>query len=246
MNITIHKKEFEELGSSIISGVFNESEINLMIDLIEKVKPAPETLIENENLFAIRQLLIQVPGLSNLIFTPFFSQIFLQLADADYFLSKAIYFDKAGQSNWFVAYHQDLSISVKKKASVSGYRHWTLKKGQYGVEPPLEILENTITIRIHLDDTGAENGALRIIPKSHKKGIHRFSSAETNLQEEQICEVERGSIHIMSPLLMHASSRSSSKQTRRVIHLEFNSANLAKPLEWLEYLRIESISPQTI
>ncbi|QNR23684.1 phytanoyl-CoA dioxygenase family protein [Croceimicrobium hydrocarbonivorans] len=246
MNIINHKKEFEELGSSIIPGVFNASEINAMIDLLEQAKPEPGTLIENENLFAIRQLLIQVPGLSDLIFTPYFSQIFLQLASADYFLSKAIYFDKAGQSNWFVAYHQDLSISVKEKASVTGYRHWTLKKGQYGVEPPLEILENTITIRIHLDNTGAENGALRIIPKSHKKGIHRFRSAEANLKGEQVCEVQKGGIHIMSPLLMHASSRSSSKQARRVIHLEFNSANLAKPLEWLEYLRIDSISPLSI
>ncbi|WP_421753072.1 phytanoyl-CoA dioxygenase family protein [Croceimicrobium sp.] len=246
MNIIKHKKEFKELGSSIIPGVFNETEINSILDQLEQAKPAQETLIENENLFAIRQLLIQVPDLADLIFTSRFFQVLLELAGTDYSLSKAIYFDKAGHSNWFVAYHQDLSISVKEKASVTGYRHWTLKKGQYGVEPPLEILENTITVRIHLDNTGAENGALRIIPKSHKKGIHRFNPAEANLEEEQICEVESGGIHIMSPLLMHASNRSSANLPRRVIHLEFNSVAMDKPLEWLEYLRIDSKSPSAV
>ncbi len=62
-----------------------------------------------------------------------------------------------------VAWHQDLTISVNKKLDLPGYGPWTIKQDQYAVQPPLEILENIFTIRIHLDDTDEKNGALRVI-----------------------------------------------------------------------------------
>jgi hypothetical protein len=39
----------------------------------------------------------------------------------------------------------------------------------------------------------------------------------------------------MKPLLLHASNRTANNKRRRVIHLEFNSHQLTKPLEWSEY-----------
>ena len=47
--------------------------------------------------------------------------------------------------------------------NVEGYGPWTVKQNQYAVQPPLDILENNFTIRIHLDDTDENNGALRVI-----------------------------------------------------------------------------------
>lgn len=155
-----------------------------------------------------------------------------------YFLTKAIYFDKPSTSNWFVPYHQDLSISVNQKTDSPGYVNWTYKRGQYGVQPPLSILENTTTIRIHLDTTNLHNGALRVIPNSHKKGIIRTDEKSWNLEEAFICDVKKGGVMLMKPLTLHASSRTTNNKQRRVIHLEFCNQKLASPLEWLEYQKV--------
>ncbi len=152
----------------------------------------------------------------------------------DYFLVKSIYFDKPPASNWFVSYHQDLSIAVNKKEPVSGFTNWTIKKHQFGVQPPLNILENLFTIRIHLDKTDENNGALKVIPKSHTKGIYRPETIDWNIEKEVICDVPKGGLMAMKPLLLHSSSRTTNHQRRRVIHLEFYNKELANNLNWAE------------
>jgi len=46
---------------------------------------------------------------------------------------------------------------------------------------------------------------------------------------------------VMKPLLLHASNKTNNNQRRRVIHLEFNSSHLAKPLKWYEYEKVEGL-----
>ncbi len=129
-------------------------------------------------MFAIRQLIKNVPELSTLLFHKKLTELLADLSKSEYFLTKAIYFDKPSESNWFVGYHQDLSISVDKKVALENYSNWTFKKGQFGVQPPLAILQDTITVRIHLDKTDKNNGALKVIPKSHLNGIIRSDSKD--------------------------------------------------------------------
>ena len=119
------------------------------------------------------------------------------------------------------------------------YVNWTFKKGQNGVQPPIKILQDTITIRIHLDKTDKNNGALKVIPKSHSKGIIRADSKDWNIDNEFICEVEKGGAMLMKPLTLHASNRTTNGKKRRVIHLEFNKHNLTEPLAWLEHYGIK-------
>ncbi|HYO22680.1 MAG TPA: phytanoyl-CoA dioxygenase family protein, partial [Flavisolibacter sp.] len=96
------------------------------------------------------------------------------------------------------------------------------------------------TIRIHLDDTDDNNVALRVVPKSHLKGIYRPETIDWNNETEEICNVRKGGIMIMRPLLLHASSRTTNNQKRRVIHIEFSSSNLPAPLVWSEKLELFS------
>jgi ectoine hydroxylase-related dioxygenase (phytanoyl-CoA dioxygenase family) len=49
----------------------------------------------------------------------------------------------------------------------------------------LDILENIYTIRIHLDDTDENNGALKVVPKSHAKGIYRPETIDWTVETEQ-------------------------------------------------------------
>ena len=71
------------------------------------------------------------------------------------------------------------------------------------MQPPLDILENIFTIRIHLDNTDENNGALKVVPKSHAKGIYRPETIDWEVETENICNVENGGVMIMKPLLLH-------------------------------------------
>jgi ectoine hydroxylase-related dioxygenase (phytanoyl-CoA dioxygenase family) len=233
-----YQSELLRNGFSIIPEVFSETEISKIVHCIESANSNSDVFLQTKDLFAIRQLLKHIPELQPLIFTANFKNILLGLNGEDCFLTKAIYFDKPEKSNWFVAYHQDLSISVSNKKETTGYQNWTKKRGQIGVQAPKEILESIFTIRIHLDDTNEQNGALKVIPKSHSNGILRLDSLNLESKQETFCSVEKGGIMLMKPLLFHASNRSTGNRQRRVIHLEFSNRELAEELDWAERLDI--------
>ena len=43
---------------------------------------------------------------------------------------------------------------------------------------------------------------------------------------ERICEVNKGGILIMKPLILHSSKRTENQKNRRVIHIEFTDKEL--------------------
>ncbi len=137
-------------------------------------------------------------------------------------------------SNWFVAYHQDLTISVNKKIEIENFHNWTTKQNQFAVQPPKSVLESNFTIRIHLDKTTKENGALKVVNKSQKKGICRIENIDIKAETESYCEVESGGIMILKPLLFHASNKTTNNERRRVIHIEFSNKELPNVLKWNE------------
>ena len=112
----------------------------------------------------------------------------------------------------FVGYHQDISIGVEKKIIANGYAHWTRKKDLLGVIPPVTILESIVTFRIHLDNVNDNNGALKIIEKSHQKGIIRIDENfdPSPFGREVICNARQGQVMLMKPLLLHVIDQSKS------------------------------------
>ena len=231
------KNEINSKGFAIINDIYSENEIEKIIAEIEKVtenKTENSTFRKSEDLFAIRQFHKEIPKTLNLIFNENLNQIIKQNFGENYFITKSIYFDKPEKSNWFVSYHQDLTISVDKKVEIENFKNWTTKQNQFAVQPPKEILEQNFTIRIHIDKTTKENGALKVLNKSHRKGIVRTENIEIENEIETICEVEKGGIMIMKPLLFHASNKTTNNKRRRVIHIEFSNQNLPNELEWSE------------
>ncbi|MDT0557180.1 phytanoyl-CoA dioxygenase family protein [Ichthyenterobacterium sp. W332] len=244
MSYEKNKIELEKNGYSVLADLYSDIEISQIIACIENAEQSGNSFMKTKDLFAIRQLIKNVPELTDLLFNKKLTELISDLSESEYFLTKAIYFDKPSESNWFVAYHQDLSISVDQKTELENYTNWTFKKGQYGVQPPIEILQDTITVRIHLDKTDKSNGALKVIPKSHMKGIVRADSKDWNIEDEYVCEVEKGGVMLMKPLTLHASNRTTNGKKRRVIHLEFNKHNLTEPLAWLEHYGIKASTQQ--
>lgn len=238
-------KELETEGFTIIEKVYDENEIEKLIDIIENVtknETEKSTFRKSNDLFAIRQFHKEIPESLKYIFNENLIKIIKSNFGEDFFITKSIYFDKPEKSNWFVSYHQDLTISVDKKIDTENFENWTNKQNQFAVQPPVEVLENIFTIRIHLDKTTKDNGALKVLNKSHKKGIYRTENINIDSEIETICEVDKGGIMIMKPLLFHASSKTINNERRRVIHIEFSNIKLPNQLEWSEKMKFESDS----
>ncbi|MBI1782365.1 MAG: phytanoyl-CoA dioxygenase family protein [Sphingobacteriales bacterium] len=190
--MTDKSREIEENGYTIIDDILNNSEIKEIISLIEKADKENDTFRKTNELFAIRQFLKGIPGIKSLLFNNNTKSVIQETFGSEYFIVKSIYFDKPGLSNWFVSYHQDLTISVDRKNNIPGFGPWTVKQNQFAVQPPQEILESNFTIRFHLDDTNENNGALRVIPGSHKRGVIRSETINLKTQMENICCIKAG------------------------------------------------------
>lgn len=233
-NLQFSKTEVLEKGFTVINDIFSDQEIENIAALIQNIDSSNDTFRRSQDLFAIRQFLKEIPEVTNFIFNDRIKTIIKEIFGEKYFSVKSIYFDKPEKSNWYVAYHQDLTISVDRKIDVPNFGPWTTKQNQFAVQPPLNILENVYTIRIHLDDTDEDNGALKIVPKSHAKGIYRPETIDWKVESEEICKVEKGGVMIMKPLLLHGSNRTTNGKKRRVIHIEFSDMELPQELQWSE------------
>lgn len=231
-----HIIEISENGFTTVDHVYSDQEVTDILLAIDQADKTKETFRKSADLFAIRQFLKEVPATINLVFNDNLKTIIRQTFGDNYFVVKSIYFDKPENSNWYVSYHQDLTISVDKKVELENFGPWTVKQNQFAVQPPIEIMENIYTIRIHLDDTDENNGALRVIPKSHLKKIYRPETIDWTKETERTCCVKKGGIMIMKPLILHASNRTTNNKKRRVIHIEFSNQELPTELKWAERL----------
>ena len=152
------------------------------------------------------------------------------------FAVRAILFDKTPATNWKVPWHQDLAVALTENRDVDGFGPWSVKDGVPHAHAPESLLERMITLRLHLDGCPAENGALRVLPGSHRHG--KLGAAEiTDWRQrvpEVVCEVPAGGVLLMRPLLLHASSASIRPGHRRVLHLEYACDDLPGGLGWAE------------
>lgn len=234
MDITGHWYHIAHNGFTVIEDIYTGAEVNAIINIIESADRSGPLFRQTDDVFAIRQFFKAIPAVSTLLFNDRLKSVVSNIFGDSYFVVKSIYFDKPGSSNWFVAWHQDLTISVDNKGDIAGYGPWTVKHNQFGVQPPIDILQDIFTIRIHLDDTDEGNGALKVLPGSHLKEIYRPENIDWQQETEVNCNVQAGGIMIMRPLLMHASNRTTNNKKRRVVHIEFSRAELAEGIDWVE------------
>lgn len=105
--------------------------------------------------------------------------------------------------------------------------------GLFG-QPPAELLERLVAIRIHLDPCGEEDGPLQCVPATHLLG--RLSSERASKLKMSgpvvSCTCERGGVLMLRPLTLHTSSKASGASRRRVLHFVFGPATLPYGLLW--------------
>jgi len=144
------------------------------------------------------------------------------------------YFDKSAELNWLVALHQDLSIPVKSLVQHPALGKWSEKEGRWFVQSPTSLLDRLLAVRVHLDDASEENGALRVVPGTHRLGkIEQHRAGELRRQfGEELCSASAGAVMLMNPLLLHGSSKATSTEHRRVLHYLLAPADPGFGLEW--------------
>ena len=147
---------------------------------------------------------------------------------------RVIFFDKTPDKNWLVTWHQDKTIALNKKAVVSGWGPWSVKDNTHHVQPSLEVLNQMVTFRLHLDEANENNGCLKVIPRSHELGIlsQQELTEAVNNQEPYLCEANEGDLLLMKPHILHSSSKSIKPGHRRVVHVEYSNYQLPENLSW--------------
>lgn len=237
----IFVSSLREQGFAIVPALLGADDAVALRDELGKIGH-DETLTEGSavrqkggRVYAVRNLL-RVPAVARLAQTPAVRSVVEAVLGASARVVRGILFDKTGAANWKVCWHQDVSIAVRRRAEVPGFGPWSVKAGVPHVRPPRVVLERMLAVRISLDDCGAENGPLMVLPASHSHGI--LSEQQIGLlrhtSQPVICAVPCGGALLMRPLLVHASGEARSVGHRRVAHLEFAAGELAEGLEWHE------------
>lgn len=182
----------------------------------------------------IRRIEQQLPQVAELANSPALLSVAARHLSATPELVRAIYFDKSPGNNWFVTWHQDRTVAVSQRFEADGWGPWSLKSGAWHVQPPLAVLQDMVTIRVHLDAATRSNGCLKIIPATHKIGLLASDQVMASVDKEQAvyCETPAGGAVIMRPHILHASEKSAVNAPRRILHFEYSSYPLPAGITW--------------
>jgi ectoine hydroxylase-related dioxygenase (phytanoyl-CoA dioxygenase family) len=136
---------------------------------------------------------------------------------------RATLFDKSPDNNWLVVWHQDTALPLRERRDVSGWGPWSVKAGITYAHAPAAALSRVIALRLHIDESGPDNGPLRVLPGTHTRGV--MSDAEVAQLARDVrsvdCVSPAGGVVAMRPLLVHASSKAETDHRRRVLHIEY-------------------------
>jgi ectoine hydroxylase-related dioxygenase (phytanoyl-CoA dioxygenase family) len=225
--------EFLRDGFAVVPDVIDAEQIACLINALEDLGQS-QSVRSRGGAFAVRNLLDVSPEVRSLGTTPRIRGIVTEVLGEFAFPVRGILFDKTPKANWKVPWHQDVTVAVAGKVDVEGFGPWSTKAGVLHVQPPASVLEQMLSIRIHLDPCGAENGALKVVAGSHRLGRLPESDAAQHGANGRatVCVAGAGDAVLMRPLLLHASSPSASPGHRRVIHLDFAASPLPGGLQW--------------
>lgn len=158
----------------------------------------------------------------------------LGVLPADAVAVQCTLFRKTPECNWNVPYHQDVSIPVAARVDDAGLSGWTIKEDGDYVQPPTSLLAASLAVRLHVDPCSADDGALRVVPGSHRLGrieAERVAAIDKR-SREVVCEADVGDAILMRPLLLHASSKARTPNGRRVLHFLFAPPQPGCGLSW--------------
>ena len=234
--------ELDDRGFVTCRQVISRRTVSEVLTLLDAVRPTEAGVrTRRSSLFALRHVFRLCPEVARKVNASCLPKIATRVLGKRARPVRTLLFAKPADANWSLGWHQDLTIAVEDRPQgrsqdeLAGFGRWSVKAGVDHVQPPTETLESCVTLRVHLDSASQSDGALRVIPGSHRRGrlspeaVARMSSCS----KEAVCEADVGDVLVMRPLLLHRSPQARGASRRRVLHLEYSSASLPEPLAWL-------------
>ncbi|WP_308366378.1 MULTISPECIES: phytanoyl-CoA dioxygenase family protein [unclassified Microbulbifer] len=211
--ITNHLAEFEKLGYTLVESVIPQEELRSIercCSQLDLSRAGARDLLALDWCANIARVLREHPTIHAML------QNSLTAIQCTLFV-------KNDKRNWLVPLHRDLGIPVKNRVESPNWSGWSVKQGTLHAQPPESVLKGLVAVRLHLEDTGVDNGALQVVPGSHllaeDKGKRIF------------CTAPKGGALVMRPLLLHASSKVRNG-TRKVLHFVYGPSQLPDGAEW--------------
>jgi hypothetical protein len=147
---------------------------------------------------------------------------------------RALLFDKRADQNWALGWHQDRTIVVEARHDVKGFGSWSMKGGLQHVEPPFELIAGMVTLRLHLDPCDNDNAPLLIAPGSQGLGRVPVDKIDAVVGRcgVRACLAEPGDVWAYATAIVHASDAATRPRRRRVLQIDFATADLPGGLVW--------------
>jgi ectoine hydroxylase-related dioxygenase (phytanoyl-CoA dioxygenase family) len=210
--------QVEKDGYAIETQVFAKAEIAQRIAQIDSAKlPRSRAGIRHA---------MKHPAVAAFARDPRLLQLAQQVLGPAAFPFRATLFDKSPTANWLVVWHQDTALPLRERRETPGWGPWSVKDGVIYAHAPASALSQVLALRVHLDDSTATNGPLRVLPGTHTLGVlsdgqlHELSAKVAPVD----CLVPTGGVLAMRPLIVHASSKSQSEAPRRILHIEYSAS----------------------
>jgi ectoine hydroxylase-related dioxygenase (phytanoyl-CoA dioxygenase family) len=216
----------KEDGFAVLPSVFPRIFVDQILDGIAQLSPPRSRA-------GIRHALALGP-VAEVARHPLLVALAREVLGVDAFPYRATLFEKSSDANWLVVWHQDTALPLRSRLDVNSWGPWSVKEGVTYAHAPASALSQVLALRVHLDDSTADNGPLRVLPRTHMSGvlsddsIHELSTRIPPID----CTVSKGGVVAMRPLVVHASSKSHNELPRRVLHIEYAaSESIAEPLQ---------------
>ncbi len=191
--------------------------------------------------YAARNVLDLCPEILTEWKAPALEEFVLSVLGPDAGLVRSLYFDKPPEQTWALPWHKDLLIAVADDTLCNGYSRPRPRAGVLHSEPPVQVLQNMVTLRVHLDAMTPENGPLEVLTGSHATGKELVI---TGFNRVTITSAA-GDVFAMRPLLVHCSGRSHADclDHRRVLHLEFSGLPvLPGGVKWQTFVPVRPLA----
>lgn len=222
----------ERDGYFIEEGLFQPQEIeDLLYDLSTRA-----AFVYTEDHAPDHNLLTTSGAVKEIAFAACVRNVVEQVVGIGFIPLKAIILDKSASYNWGLDWHQDTRIQVQEHIETEGFSNWSEEYGIVNVVPPAEVLQTMLTVRIHLDECNELNGAILVIPGSHR---HLVIPAEDIAAIKEngpvaVCACGAGAVMYMSPLILHKSPYAVADMPRRILQIEYGPGQLPGNLEWYQ------------
>ncbi len=134
----------------------------------------------------------------------------------------------------------DMREPIQGKGLQDFHMDWVPRKNEN------DKVENIVAM-LYLDDSNKDNGALRIVPKTHKitGWINENLSDLTTHPDEVTIEVEKGSIILFDGNLWHSGTKNVNGERRRVLYIDFRKKEIPQLLNQRIYLNENTQSKLT-